>query len=126
MGAPMMRHVLWLGCLVAAGFADAQTMYRCEINGKVEYSDKPCMEGVEVKRIAPDGGPTPEDRARAQMRVRAEQQRLDAQDRAEAQQRRFTGLGELPPAQASNDCAAHTVTSDGNEKVPLHTRDGWD
>jgi hypothetical protein len=88
MGAPMIRYTLFLGCLLAAGASLAQTMYRCENNGKVEYSDKPCLEGVEVKRLAPDGGPTAEDRARAQMRAKAEQQRREAQERADAQQRR--------------------------------------
>jgi hypothetical protein len=87
-GAAMIRYTLFLGCLLVAGASFAQTMYRCENNGKVEYSDKPCLEGVEVKRLAPDGGPTPEDRARAQMRAKAEQQRREAQERADAKQRR--------------------------------------
>jgi hypothetical protein len=85
----MIRLTLLLGCLLATEASFAQTMYRCENNGKVEYSDKPCTEGVEVKRLAPNGGPTAEDRARAQMHAKAEHERLEAQERAEASQRRY-------------------------------------
>lgn len=85
----MIRLTLLLGCLLTAGSSFAQTMYRCESSGRVEYSDKPCMEGVEVKRLAPDGGPTAEDRARAKMHAKAEHERLEAQERTEASQRRY-------------------------------------
>jgi hypothetical protein len=84
----MIRLTPLFGCVLVAGSLHAQTMYRCEDNGKVEYSGKPCMEGVEVKRLAPDGGPTPEDRARAQMHAKAERERIDAQARVEAAQHR--------------------------------------
>jgi hypothetical protein len=39
--------------------ASAQTMYKCQNAGKVEYSNRPCSSGEEVKRIAPDAVATP-------------------------------------------------------------------
>ncbi|MEP6601369.1 MAG: DUF4124 domain-containing protein [Nitrospirota bacterium] len=74
-------------CLMLATSAGAQTMYKCQAAGKIEYSDKPCVTGNEVKRIAPDGGPTPEDRGRAFMRFREEQARMEAQDQQFVQNR---------------------------------------
>jgi hypothetical protein len=84
----MSRLALLLGCFLAIGSAPAQTMYKCQVDGRIEYSGMPCAEGVELKRLAPDGGPTQEDRARAQMRVKAEQQKAEAQNRVEADLRR--------------------------------------
>jgi len=55
----------------------AHTMYKYRVNGKIEYSDKACFNSNEIKRIAPDGGQTPEDQAtRALMRLHPEQPRL--------------------------------------------------
>jgi hypothetical protein len=57
----------------------AQTMYRCQDLGKTIYSDKPCLNGEEVKQIAPNGNPSNEYLARLRMKQRAEEQRaLDA------------------------------------------------
>jgi len=81
------RRVLVAALAFTVGSVCAQTMYKCQINGKVEYSDKQCFNGNEVKRIAPDGGPTPEDRARALMRLNAERARFDEMDRQEAAER---------------------------------------
>ena len=60
--------------LVAAPVS-AQTMYRCQDLGKTIYSDKPCLNGDEVKQIAPNGNPTPEYLARLRMKRRADEQR---------------------------------------------------
>ena len=58
-----------LALLVACTFpvtAHAQTMYKCQnANGKIEYSDRPCWSGSEVKRMTPTGGPTQEEVERA-------------------------------------------------------------
>lgn len=44
---------------VVAQGALAQTMYKCQNSaGKVEYSNRPCSTGPELKRIAPDVAPT--------------------------------------------------------------------
>lgn len=84
----MIKQIFLAGSLLLAGSPNAQTMYKCQVDGKIEYSGMPCAEGVELKRLAPDGGATPEDRARAQMHAKAERERLDAQARAEASQRK--------------------------------------
>jgi hypothetical protein len=96
----------------------AQTMYKCQNAGKVEYSDRPCA-GVEVKRLAPDGGPTPEDRARAKMRVAAEQERFAAQERQVAAAR--SGIASTLPDQGTS-----SAPDPDNEKVLTHSKSGWD
>jgi len=52
-------------------------MYKCQDGNRIVYSDKPCYEGVEVKRMTASGGRTPEDIAKAQMKAR-EQERVAA------------------------------------------------
>jgi len=81
-----MRHAVTAAvlALLLSAAASAQTMYRCQDNGKTIYSDKPCLTGVEVKRMGPNGGPTPEDVAKGRMRFDAERQREMDQQRARA------------------------------------------
>jgi hypothetical protein len=121
-----MRSILYVA-LFAATTAGAQNMYKCSSAGKVEYSDRPCSRGEAVKQIAPDGGPTPEDRARAHMRYNAERARFDAQDRAEALNRANRAeAADVARAQADLDAAAAAAAKQANEKVTTHGRDGWD
>ena len=61
--------------LALASPASAQTMYRCLDLGKTIYSDKPCLNGEEVKQIAPNGNPTAATLARARMKDRMDEQR---------------------------------------------------
>ena len=61
--------------LVLTSPASAQTMYRCLDLGRTIYSDKPCLNGEEVRQLAPNGNPTEEQVARSRMKARAEQQR---------------------------------------------------
>jgi len=77
-----MRNVLAMVLLGTACTASAQTMYRCQDGDRTVYSDKPCWSGVEVKRMLPSGGQTPEDRARAQMRLQAERDKEISAQRA--------------------------------------------
>jgi len=84
-----MRHAVTttvLALLVSAG-ASAQTMYKCQDDGKTIYSDKPCLSGVEVKRMTSSGGVTPEDVAKARMRSDAERRRETDEQRARAASR---------------------------------------
>jgi hypothetical protein len=60
----------------------AQTMYRCVDQGKTIYSDKPCLNGDEVKQIAPNGNPTAEYLARVRGKERVEEQRAITAARA--------------------------------------------
>lgn len=89
--------------------AAAQTMYRCQDGAKVIYSDRPCMAGVEVKRLAPGGGPPREEveKARMKAKVEEEKQRQDERtQRALAKERALTADGtsmakrvaDVPPA----------------------------
>ena len=64
-----------LAAFMLASPAAAQTMYRCHDLGKTIYSDKPCLNGEEVKQLAPNGNPTSEYLARMRMRDRMEEQR---------------------------------------------------
>ncbi len=64
-----------IAALAIASPASAQTMYRCLDLGRTIYSDKPCLNGDEVRQIAPNGNPTAEYLARARMKDRADEQR---------------------------------------------------
>ena len=55
--------------------AAAQTMYRCHDLGKTIYSDKPCLNGDEVKQIMPNGNPSEQMVARLRAKTRADEQR---------------------------------------------------
>ena len=72
-----MKHALGMviAALAIASPASAQTMYRCLDLGKTIYSDKPCLNGDEVKQITPRGDPTPEYLARLRMKERVDEQR---------------------------------------------------
>jgi hypothetical protein len=66
---------LIVAALVIAAPVSAQTMYRCHDLGKTVYSDKPCLNGDEVRQMLPNGNPTPEYLARLRMKARVEEQR---------------------------------------------------
>lgn len=86
--------------LLLSTAAAAQTMYRCQDGAKVIYSDRPCFTGVEVKRLAPSGGPTAEDREKARMKSKAEDDRHRQEERAQralAKERAVTSDG-IPAA----------------------------
>ena len=119
-----MKRFVFLVALVGVSAASAQTMYKCQLNGKIEYSDKPCVTGNEVKRIAPNGGPTAEDRGRAVMRLQAERERFDAQDRADAQARSNSANTDTRPA--PKDAPGEFAAKRDTEKVLTHSKDGWD
>jgi outer membrane murein-binding lipoprotein Lpp len=108
-----MKKIVVLACLLLAGSASAQTMYKCQVNGKTEYSDKPCV-GAEVKRIRPDAGPAADDQARAQMRLQNDRRRYLG-DTEPSQGGQLTSM---PPPRVADDPE--------NEKVLVHDRSGWD
>ena len=64
-----------IAALAIASPASAQTMYRCLDLGRTIYSDKPCLNGDEVRQIAPNGNPTAEYLARSRMKDRVDEQR---------------------------------------------------
>ena len=79
-----MKHTIGtvIVALVIASPASAQTMYRCLDLGRTIYSDKPCLNGDEVRQIAPNGNPTEEQVARSRMKARMEEQRAITAARA--------------------------------------------
>ena len=68
-------YAIAIAALVIATPLSAQTMYRCSDLGKTIYSDKPCLNGDEVRQIAPNGNPTEETLARSRAKNRADEQR---------------------------------------------------
>ena len=72
---PTIGIVIAALAIAVASPASAQTMYRCQDLGKTIYTDQPCLNGDEVKQIAPNGNPTAEYVARMRMKARAEEQR---------------------------------------------------
>jgi hypothetical protein len=87
-----MKHALGMviAALAIASPASAQTMYRCLDLGRTIYSDKPCLNGDEVRQIAPNGNPTAEYLARTRMKDRVDEQRAITAARAA---RRDSGAG---------------------------------
>jgi hypothetical protein len=71
-----------VAALVIASPVSAQTMYRCHDLGKTIYSDKPCLNGEEIKQLAPNGNPSEEYLARSRGKARADEQRAIAAARA--------------------------------------------
>jgi hypothetical protein len=71
-----------MAALAIASPVSAQTMYRCQDLGKTIYTDKPCLNGDEVKQLAPNGNPTDEYLARVRMKQRADEQRAITAARA--------------------------------------------
>lgn len=94
--------------LMLSSTAAAQTMYRCQDGAKVVYSDRPCLSGVEVKRIAPNGGPTREEVEKARMKSRVEEEKQRQEERAQrnvAKERAMTAEG-IPMAKRAADSTA--------------------
>ncbi len=79
-----------IAALAIASPASAQTMYRCLDLGRTIYSDKPCLNGDEVRQIAPNGNPTAEHLARSRMKDRMDEQRAITAARAA---KRDAGIG---------------------------------
>ena len=79
-----MKHTLGIviAAFAIASPASAQTMYRCLDLGRTIYSDKPCLNGDEVRQIAPNGNPTAEYLARSRMKDRLDEQRAITAARA--------------------------------------------
>ena len=79
-----MKHTIGIviAVLAIASPASAQTMYRCLDLGRTIYSDKPCLNGDEVRQIAPNGNPSAEQVERSRMKARLDEQRAITAARA--------------------------------------------
>ena len=64
------------------GMVVAALVVACFDLGRTIYSDKPCLNGAEVRQIAPNGNPTEEQLARSRMKTRMEEQRAMTAARA--------------------------------------------
>lgn len=125
----MRAEMMFLIGLLAAP-AVAQTIYKCNVGGRIQYTDVGCANGPEVKRMAPDGGPTPEDRARAQMRMRDAVARQQAEERDASRARQEAEVAhaarmatlERETRQRSETAAENYE----NEKILTHDISGWD
>jgi len=95
--------------LLVASPVSAQTMYRCQDLGKTIYSDKPCLNGDEVKQLQPNGNPTSEYLARLRMKDRADEQRA----RIEQQRAKIAAVAAQREAHAAEfeACGKSTVAT---------------
>ena len=97
----------WIAAaLLAATPVAAQTMYRCHDLGKTIYSDKPCLNGEEIKQMQPNGNPTPEYLARLRMKDRMDEQRA----RVELQRARNAAVAAKREAHAAELAACEKST----------------
>lgn len=121
-----MKHFA-LVLLLLAPAAASQTIYKCSVNGRTEYSGSPCYSGSELKRMAPDGGPTPEDRARARMRVQAQMaEQRKKEDDARAAVAHGAVVAEFGTVRRELDNVAQPTSARDNEKELTHDISGWD
>lgn len=122
-----MAPLVLLVALFAMAPSDAQTIYKCLVDGRIQYRDTPCFTGPELKRMAPDGGPTAEDRARAQMRLREAMARQRAEDAAATRAREEAAIAQRwAYEREARDRAAKAADAYENEKVLTHDISGWD
>lgn len=123
----MRIHCVLLLGVVAASSAQADPVYRCQIGGKVSYSDRPCAAGDE-RRIRTDGGPSYEEMARARDRLNREIEARHAVVVAQEQQRQARELERQRQAQlnAQREESRPASTRADDEKVMLHSKYGWD
>ena len=83
----MLRLAIFLPTLLLACLptAPALAIHKCEINGKITYSDTPCPAG-KASELAIKQTVTPEDTARARARLAQDQQQLATLEEAQRQQ----------------------------------------
>jgi hypothetical protein len=121
----MRRFALLLVLGALPTLASGESVYRCQVGGKVAYSDRPCATGDE-RRIRTDGGPTEEDLAQARNRIDREIQSRKAKIAAEErdwqlrQQAYEQHLQREAAAKLSKPNPADDV------KVLVGTQSGWE
>ena len=93
-----------MAALAIASPASAQTMYRCLDLGRTIYSDKPCLNGDEVKQIAPNGNPTAETLARLRMKDRMDEQRAITAARAAKRDAEYAKIAKCVKGAAVPGC----------------------
>lgn len=106
--------------------ASAQNFYKCTHQGKVTYSDTPCMVG-DVRTIDPQRGPTPEDQEKARQRLQrglSEQREIEG---ARAAQMARQAADRAAREQAESHAqATRAADAAAGERVLTHSRSGWD
>ena len=102
-----MKHTLGIviAALAIASPAAAQTMYRCLDLGRTIYSDRPCLNGDEVRQIAPNGNPTEEYLARMRMKDRSDEQRAITAARAAERDVQMGKLAKCVKSATAPGCA---------------------
>jgi hypothetical protein len=73
--------------------------YRCEVDGKTVYGDKPCVTGRQSEVAIDDNRPNAEDRAAAAARLRSDKAAADAMQRDREKRERV----ERVPARAVSE-----------------------
>lgn len=123
-GGPGVMHATYwkwsmLVLLIVAVPAVAQTMYKCTVNGKVGYSDRPCPGNSEQRAIRTDAGPTISDQIRAQERI----EHLRSHEQAQERQREAATVRQVEPIGQS---VGPAQIDRANEKMMVHGSSGWD
>jgi hypothetical protein len=65
-GVALLRRITLIATWALCQDALAQTIYKCGIDGKIEYQQQPCADGKGAE-LAPPAAPEPERRASAQL-----------------------------------------------------------
>lgn len=102
----------------------AQTIYKCSDGGGVSYSSSPCS-GKPTKELhfVP---PSPEQRAAAQRAIDDVQRQVEQQNEWSRIRREAELAARVQQPPPSNASRYQPTDPSLNEKVMVHTRQGWD
>lgn len=117
----MVRSILVAAILLAAPITQAQSIYKCDVAGKVTYSGTPCPAGKE-QRVRTDGGPSEDDQARAKYRLQQQLSEQDDKDAIEAQ----AGAERQAARGAALQQGRSSPTADDGPRTAQHSKSGWD
>ncbi|WP_051379000.1 DUF4124 domain-containing protein [Derxia gummosa] len=99
-------------CLAAGLPAAAQQLYRCDVDGRTTYTDKPCAAGSRQTAVAPAPDIDPADQAAAQARSERLVRQAEAADARRAAEARAEAAANTARAQQLRTDEARSLAAD--------------
>ncbi len=101
------RSSAWAALLLACAQSAAATTYRCEVDGRVTYGDRPCAVGTQATVTTADPV-EPADRAAAAARLRQDQAAVAKAERDRERERQQDLRAATLARQRDSDIAKHS------------------
>lgn len=121
MPVPLVSRLLVAGLALVTAEVGAQTIQRCEGDGRVAYSEGACPPGTRaVRAIAPPSRPSPEAQREARERAQRDRevaQALAAQRQPAAPARAGQAYVPVEEARRAADCAYLRAELDSNRRL---------